>query len=76
MAIRIQQHFNQWIFKPVSATEIEITYYLKSNPAGSVPSWLVNMVIDQGPIKTMIAFKERLKLDIYQNAQVDGIEDF
>jgi len=74
--IRVQKHFNKWIFKPVSPTEIEITYYLKSNPAGSVPSWLVNMVIDQGPVKSMNAFKERLQTNIYKNAKVEGIENF
>jgi len=74
--IRIQNHFNKWIFTPVSADTIEVTYLLKSDPGGSIPAWAINMAIDQGPVKSMKGFMENLKKEKYVNAQFEGIEDF
>ena len=74
--VRIHDHFNQWVFKPISADQIEITYLLKSDPAGSIPDWMVNMAIDQGPLKSMKGFMKALKNPQYKNATVPGILDW
>ena len=74
--VRIYDHFNQWIFKPVSPNKIEITYFLKSDPAGNIPAWAINLAIDQGPVKSMKRFINLLDDPKYQNKRVPGIEDF
>ena len=74
--IRMQKHFNKWTFTPISADKIEVTYLLKSDPGGSIPSWAINMAIDQGPVKSMKGFMKNLKRDEYVNANFEGIEDF
>lgn len=74
--VRIYDHFNSWEFKPVSANEIQVTYLLKSDPAGSIPTWMINMAIEQGPLKSMSGFIEKLSAPEYQNVKLPGIEDF
>lgn len=74
--IRMEEHFNKWIFTPISASQIEVTYLLKSDPGGSIPSWAINMAIDQGPVKSMKGFMKNLKKEKYLNAKFEGIEDF
>ncbi len=74
--VRIYDHFNQWIFKPLSNDKIEVTYFLKSDPAGNIPAWAVNLAIDQGPVRSMKRFIEMLKDPKYKHAQVKGIVDF
>ncbi len=74
--VRIYNHFNQWRFKPTAPDRIEATYLLKSDPAGSIPSWMINMAIDQGPLKSMKGFLEHLDDEKYQGAKLPGIEDF
>ncbi len=74
--IRMQKHFNKWIFTPISSNQIVVTYLLKSDPGGSIPSWAINMAIDQGPVKSMKGFMRNLKRPQYINANFEGIEDF
>ncbi len=74
--IRITEHRNEWIFKPVSPDKVEVTYFLSANPAGSIPDWIVNLVVDQGPVHSMRAFRKLLKQDIYRNSQIAGIKNY
>lgn len=71
--VRIYDHFNQWVFKPVSANKIEITYLLKSDPGGNIPDWMVNLAIDQGPLKSMKGFLSALDHPVYKGQEVPGI---
>jgi len=74
--VRIYDHFNQWRFKPTSSNRIEATYLLKSDPAGSIPSWMINLAIDQGPLKSMKGFLKHLNDEKYKDVKLPGIEDF
>lgn len=74
--VRITQHRNSWLFKPVSPTRVDIIYHLSADPAGSIPEWLVNLVVDQGPVQSMRAFRKLLQEDTYRNAQIAGIKNY
>ena len=74
--IRITNHRNEWIFEPISPNKVNITYYLSADPAGSIPNWLVNMVVDQGPLQSMRAFRKLLQEDRYRNAQIADIKNY
>jgi START domain len=74
--VRILNHFNQWHFKPLSAEQIQVTYLLKSDPGGSIPSWMINLAIDQGPLKSMQGFLQQLQDPKYKNARLPMIKDF
>ncbi len=51
--VRIESHFNQWEFEQVSEDIINLTYYLKTDPAGNIPDWMVNLAIDKGPTSSL-----------------------
>ena len=36
----------------------QMTYELHSEPGGAVPSWLVNMFVDKGPVETMTKLRK------------------
>ncbi len=63
--VRVPTHFNQWIITPVSATKTHLEYFLQSTPGGSIPTWLVNLAADQGPIKSMQGFFKLAKRSPY-----------
>jgi hypothetical protein len=46
---------------PISATETEVQLEGLADPAGSIPSFLTNMVADDLPAKTLSALKARLE---------------
>ena len=55
---------------PLSAKSVQMTYRLHSDPGGSIPAWLVNMVVDNGPTNTVKGMREKLKESKYQNANL------
>jgi len=74
--IRVIVQENQWTLNPLSPDKVHLTYFLRAEPAGNIPDWLVNLAIDQGPIKSMKKFKRLLQEEKYQKAVVDGIINF
>ena len=53
--VRILQNDIKWQLIPISKNLTKVHYYVKSNPRGNLPAWLVNMAIDVGPKKSMQA---------------------
>jgi len=47
-------------FKKTDTNEIELLYYAKMDPAGSVPAWVVNMSIEKGPLNSVKNFEKLL----------------
>ncbi len=68
--VRIKHLHLWWIFTPKPEGGVHIDYYLKSDPGGYLPSWIVNMAIDQGPLQTVKRFRQTLKEPKYRNAKV------
>lgn len=55
---------------PLSATRVQMTYRLHSDPGGSIPAWLVNLVVDNGPTNTVKGMRKKLTEAKYQNARL------
>ena len=51
----------RWEFIPLDNDVIQVKYYLRSDPGGELPPWLVNLVIDQGPTQTVKNLRELLQ---------------
>lgn len=71
--VRIVDHFNAWKFSKNDAGTIHLEYFVKSDPAGNIPDWLVNMVIDRGPTNTLSALRKTIKENTKQYEQLDWI---
>jgi len=50
--VRMTSAFGSWQFIPKDG-KIEITYQFYGNPAGSIPTWMINMLIVDGPFETL-----------------------
>lgn len=56
--IRIEISQGSWIFKKIDDNRVEVIHQFLSDPGGSIPKWIVNMFIVNGPYKTLENLKE------------------
>lgn len=71
--VRMPNFTAKWILKPLNNGELKLDYYLRSNPGGSIPTWVTNMLLDYGPFRTFQTVKEQLTKDKYKNRPYPGI---
>lgn len=64
--VRIEEFNSMWTFRPVDG-HVEGEYVFKSNPGGLIPEWMVNLGLEEGPIKTILNFKKILIEGKYSN---------
>jgi len=64
-----------WKLKPLENGEVQIESYLFCDPAGNIPFWLVNTLLDRGPMKTIQRLKKRLQQEEFRNVKFEGIKD-
>lgn len=67
--VRIRNLDIHYELTPVSNSTTQMSYRLHSDPGGAIPTWLVNMVVDNGPVNTVKGMREMLKSEKYQNAK-------
>jgi hypothetical protein len=44
---------SNWKVTPIAEKAIKIEYEVSTEPGGSIPAWLYNLAVDQGPFRTM-----------------------
>jgi len=74
--VRIKILDIKWFFYPKADGTITVDYFLKSDPGGNLPAWLINLALDQGPMETIIKFRKILKKEKYKNEKFDYIKEF
>lgn len=74
-AVRVVDHENSWQFTPLPNGDVELLYKAHSNPGGSIPDWMVNMVIDKGPTTSMKNLKKMIVSKKYASRQLSWIQD-
>ncbi len=68
--VRIKETTIDWKFTPLGDGKVHVDYILSSDPAGNIPAWMINLAADQGPLQSMIKFKEMLKKEKYKNSKL------
>lgn len=58
--IRVPFFFSTYHIQVIHATSLKITYNLKIDPGGSVPPWLVNIALAEGPYVSFKNLKKRI----------------
>lgn len=62
--VRIKDFHSKWTL--VAKKDMVFgEYVFKSNPGGNIPAWLINLSLDEGPIKTIQNLKQQLNLEKY-----------
>lgn len=67
--VRIKDFRSTWTLAPLANGKVDGEYVFRSNPGGAIPTWLINMSLDEGPLRTLKNFKQLLQKDKYKNAK-------
>ena len=59
--VRMPSFLSRWILTPQANGMLDIEYFLQSDPGGSIPAWVTNMLSSVGPFRTFKAIKENLR---------------
>jgi hypothetical protein len=62
--IRVPKSETRWVITPVNDTELKVEYYFLVDPGGSIPGWLLNLTIAEGPYQTFKSLMEKVKDDV------------
>lgn len=73
--VRVSMVHSRWDLKPLEDGMIEATYYLKADPGGSIPSFLINWALDIGPRKSLQKLRKRVQLEEYRLGRLAFISE-
>mgnify|MGYP000244705578 CR=1 FL=1 len=71
--VRVPKYEAHWIITPKNKNTMDIVYLIAVDPGGSLPAWVVNLGLSDGPLKTMKNLKSRLPQ--YQDVKIPYIKD-
>lgn len=73
--VRMHKANTKWTVRPGSGNNLQLEYYLYSDPGGSLPDWVVNLALDMGPRETINRMRETLKEPRYHNVKLAHIKE-
>ncbi len=73
--VRIKMVSAQWTITPKPDKTVLVDYVVNVDPGGSIPGWMINMGVTDGPYETLINMKEKLKEEKYATATLSYIKD-
>ncbi len=71
--VRVADSKGKWVITPVHKHRVKIVYTLHADPGGSIPGWLSNMFVTQGPSESFKKLKLQLQKPAYKNIKLDYI---
>jgi hypothetical protein len=60
--VRIKNYWQQWTMEPIGNGMLHLTLEGSVDPGGNIPSWLINMVITETPLKIMRKVIEQVQI--------------
>jgi len=74
--VRIRDARGFFKFLPIDGNRVEVIYQMKADPGGSLPAWVVNMFLVDGPFNDLKNLRERVKLAKYAGEKYDFLVDY
>jgi len=65
--VRISNSMGKWVITPLDDGQVRVEYSLHVDPAGSIPSWLVNMFSGETPLQIFENLRKELKPGVQGN---------
>ena len=59
--VRIKNYWQRWTLQPIDKNTILVTLEGTVDPGGNIPTWLINMVIVETPLKIIRGIRERVQ---------------
>jgi len=72
--IRMPMIKGSWVLTPIDAHTTKARFQILLDLGGSVPSWVVNLFIENGPYNTLMDFHEEIKKEKYQKIHLSYIK--
>jgi hypothetical protein len=69
--VRIPKSHARWHLVEIGPNKTRAEYRLELDPGGTVPSWLVNLFISDGPYKTLTAIRAQVMHSRYKGYTLD-----
>jgi hypothetical protein len=73
--VRVAHSEGRWIITPLAANLVKVEYTLRTDPGGTVPTWMVNLFATKGPLESFRNLKIQLQKPVYVNAHLPYIKD-
>lgn len=73
--VRVSTLSAKWTLTPKRKGEFQVIYTLKSDPEGSIPAWMTNMMLDVGPFNTLKNLEKETQKARYKYASFDFIKE-
>jgi ribosome-associated toxin RatA of RatAB toxin-antitoxin module len=73
--VRVTFSISHWVITSQGDGTVKIDYSIQFDPAGSVPAWVINTFISDGPYKTFKNLRERVSLPEYSRAHFDFLKE-
>lgn len=58
--IRMPEMVINWHLTPLAGNRTRLEYQLRIDPGGSLPAWMINLAVEEGPLKSMQGLLEAL----------------
>ena len=56
-----------WSVQVIEDNKLNVTFQMQVDPGGNIPTWLVNIFVDDTPYNSMVKMREFIKKEKYQN---------
>jgi hypothetical protein len=73
--LRMPAMWGRWDFRPLGNGLVEVTMSGQADPGGSIPAFLVNLMIEDTPYKTLQGLRRVIGESRYQQARIEGIRE-
>lgn len=73
--VRVKTSSALWTMTALGNNKIAVDYVVQFDPAGDVPSWLINMFVTKGPYETFDKLQQRIDMPEYKAAHYDFIKE-
>lgn len=73
--VRMPKMRGNWEFRPVGNGLVEVSMTGLADPGGSIPDFLVNLVIKETPYQTLLGLRQVVAQPRYQQARIEGIRE-
>ena len=69
-AVRMNELSGQWVFEMTGDNQTRVTYWVRCDPGGLIPSWVVDIANSRIPYRTLVNLKRQVKKPIYDRSHM------
>jgi hypothetical protein len=75
VAVRVPLIRAYWVLKQQDDGKVKAVFQILVDLGGSVPAWVVNLFIENGPLNTVAGFRKEAEREVYKNIKLPYIKE-